>query len=258
MTTKAVLVGLSPDTDSLATITWAAEYAGHLHAPLRVVLADGGNLPALYNAAAAVRGRYPELSMSATTAEDGLVDALLDRAADAHVVVVDRSSAKAGVASAVASTSSCPVAAVAPGMVWNDESRPILVGADGTEHSEQALRWAFTEADRLGCDIRVVHCQPHRSGAEHRDSVFDLVSLFAGRYPAMAVQLHTLVCAPAEALAWHSQFASMTVIGHREHGLAGRIYRKVLREAACPVVIAGPETVLDVALAASALHTTRS
>ena len=65
---------LSPDTDSLATITWAAEYAGRLRAPLRVVLADGGNLPALYNAAAAIRGRYPELSLSATTADGGLAD----------------------------------------------------------------------------------------------------------------------------------------------------------------------------------------
>lgn len=253
---KAVLVGLSPDTDSLATITWAAEYAGHLHAPLRVVLADGGNLPALYNAAASIRGRYPDLSLSATTADGGLPDALLDRADDAHLVVLDRDGAK--VAPTVAAEASCPVAAVAPGTAWDGENRPILVGADGTEHSEQALRWAFAEADRLGRGVRVVHCQPRATSTEHRDSVFDLVALFAARYPAMAVQVHTLTCAPAEALAWHSQFASMVVIGYREHGLGGRIYRKVLREAACPVVIAGPDTSLDVALAASALDTARS
>ena len=257
MTTKAVLVGLSPDTDSLATITWAAEYAGRLRAPLRVVLTDGGSLPALHNAAAAVRSRYPQLSLSAMTADDGLVDALLERADDAHVTVVDRAAAKAGVAATVAATATCPVAAVAPWTAWNGEDRPLLVGADGTEHSEQALRWAFAEADRLGRGIRVVHCEPRGTGAE-RNSVFDLVSLFAGQYPAMAVQVHTLVCGPAEALAWHSQFASMAVIGHREHGLGGRIYRRVLREAACPVVLAGPDTILDVALAASALDTARS
>ena len=259
---KAVLVGLSPDTDSLATITWAAEYAGRLHAPLRVVLADSGKLPALYNAAAAVRARYPQLSLSATTADDGLVDALLDRSADAHLVVIDRDAAKAGVATTVATTASCPVAAVAPGTVWNDENPPILVGADGTEHSEQALRWAFAEADRLRRGVRVVHCQPHGPyGAEtnaRRNSVFDLVSLFAGRYPDTAVQVHTLRCAPAEALAWHSQFASTAVLGHREHSLAGRIYRKTLREAACPVVLAGPHTTLDAAPTASALNTARS
>ncbi|MFC0432075.1 universal stress protein [Kutzneria buriramensis] len=256
MTTKAVLVGLSPDTDSIATITWAAEYAGRLDAPLRVVLAESGNLPALYNAAAALRARYPHLSLSATTAEGGLADALLDRTAEAHLVVVDREAAKAGVASAVAAEASCPVAAVAPGTGWDDGDRPILVGADGTEHSEQALRWAFAEAHRLGRGVRVVHCG---SATGARNSVFDLVSLFAGRYPAMAVQVHTLKCTPAEALAWHSQFASMVVIGHREHGLGGRTYRKVLREAACPVVVAGPETTLDVALAAaSAMDTVRS
>jgi nucleotide-binding universal stress UspA family protein len=256
MTTKAVLVGLSPDTDSIATITWAAEYAGRLDAPLRVILADGGNLPALYNAAAALRARYPHLSLSATTAEGGLADTLLDRTADAHVVVVDREAAKAGVASTVAAEASCPVAAVAPGTAWDDEARPILVGSDGTEGSEQALRWAFAEAHRFGCGVRVVHCGTNN---EDRGSVFDLVSLFAGRYPAMAVQVHTLKCAPAEALAWHSQFASMVVIGHREHGVGGRIYRKVLRDAACPVVLAGPDTTLDVALAAtSAMDTVRS
>jgi nucleotide-binding universal stress UspA family protein len=259
---KAVLVGLSPDTDSLATITWAAEYAGRLHAPLRVVLADGSNLPALYNAAATVRGRYPELSLSATTADGGLADALLDRAGDAHLIVVDREAAKTGVAATVAAEATCPVTAVAPGTTWDDRSRPILVGADGTDDSEQALRWAFAEADRLGCGVRVVCCQPHGpSGATanaRRNSVFDLVSLFAGRYPAMGVQVHTLTCVPAEALAWHSQFASMVVIGYREHGLGGRIYRKVLRESVCPVVIAGPGTILDAALAASARNTARS
>ena len=262
MTTKAVLVGLSPDTDSLATITWAAEYAGKLHAPLRVVQAGTAKLPALHNTTGAVRARYPQLSLSATTADCGLADALADRADDAHLVVVDRDMATTDVASAVAARASCPVAAVAPGAAWSDETRPILVGADGAEHSEQALRWAFAEADRLGCGVRVVHCQPHgTSGAatnQRRNSVFDLVALFTGRYPDVAVQLHTLVCAPAKALAWHSQFASMVVIGYREHGLGGRIYRKALRESACPVVIAGPDTTLDVALAASALHSVRS
>ncbi len=262
MTTKAVLVGLSPDTDSPATITWAAEYAGKLHAPMRVVLADGGNPPALYNAVAAIRSRYPQMSLSATTADGGLADALLDRVDDAHLVIVDRDTAKTDIAATVAAQATCPVAVVAPGTAWDDESRPVLVGADGTDHSEQALRWAFAEADRLGCGVRIVHCQPHGPHAattnNRRNSVFDLVSLFAGRYPAMAVQLHTLTCVPAEALAWHSQFASMVVIGYREHGLGGRIYRKVLRDAACPVAIAGPDTTLDVALAASALNTARS
>ncbi|GAA3434949.1 universal stress protein [Kutzneria kofuensis] len=258
MTIKAVLAGFSPIIDSLATITWAADYAGRLHAPLRVVLADGGSLPALYNATATVRTRYPQLSLSAMTANDSLVDALLDRATDAHLIVVDRAAAKAGMAATVAAQASCPVATVAPGTAWDGENRPILVGADGTEHSEQALRWAFTEADRLGRGVRVVHCQPHRTSTEQRNSVFDLVSLFAGRYPAMAMQLHTLVCAPADALAWHSQFAAMVLIGHHEHGIGGRIYRRVLREAACPVVIAGPDTILDAAIAAPALDTVRS
>jgi hypothetical protein len=110
--------------------------------------------------------------------------------------------------------------------------------------------------------VRVLYCQPHGpSGATanaRRNSVFDLVSLFAGRYPAMAVQVHTLKCAPADALAWRSQFASMVVIGQREHSLGGRTYRKVLRTAACPVIVTGPETTLDVALAASTPNTARS
>ena len=246
MTSEAVLVGLTPDTDSLATVTWAAECAGRLHAPLRVVLADCTDLPALYNTAATVRVRYPHLSLSASTAEGGLSDALLDRCGDAHLIVVPRDVRKRNVASDVAATATCPVAAVVPTATWADDDRPILVGADGTEHSEQALRWAFAEADRLDCGVRIVHCQPSGPGgpeaAERRNSVFDLVALFAVRYPAMTVQLHTLPCAPAEALSWHSRFASMVVIGYREHSLAGRIYRKVLREATCPVVIAGPDS----------------
>jgi Universal stress protein family len=269
MTTKAVLVGLAPDVDSLATVTWAAEYAGRLRAPLRVVLAATAHAGttasacALHNTTGTVRDRFPRLSLSASVAEEDLTDALLARSGDAHVVVVDRDMGRHSVASAVAAEATCPVAAVAPVAAWDDELRPILVGADGTDHSEQALRWAFTEADRLGTDVRVVHCQPHgptgADATEQRNSVFDLVALFAGRYPAMSVQLHTLSCPPAGALAWHSQFASMVVIGYRERSLGGRIYRKVLHDAACPVVVAGPGTSLDVALtAASALNTVRS
>lgn len=269
MTTKAVLVGLSPDIDSLATVTWAAEYAGRLHAPLRVVLAGTANagteasVRALYNAAATVRDRFPQLSLSASVAEEDLADTLLARSDEAHVIVVDRDVRRHNVASAVAADATCPVAAIAPGTGWDDEERPVLVGADGTDHSEQALRWAFAEADRLGVGVRVVYCQPHApigaKAAGQRNSVFDLVALFAGRYPAMSVQIHTLTCAPAEALAWHSQFASMVVIGHRGQSVGGRIYRKVLHDAACPVVVAGPNTSLDVArTATSALNTMRS
>jgi nucleotide-binding universal stress UspA family protein len=269
MTTKAVLVGLSPDIDSLATLTWAAEYAGSLHAPLRVVLAGAtdadapASVRALSNTAATVRDRFPQLSLSASVAEEELTEALLIRSHDAHVVVVDRDTGRHNIASAVAAEATCPVAAVAPGAVWDDDARPVMVGADGTDHSEQALRWGIAEADRLGVGVRVVHCQPHGPtgaiAAEQRNAVFDLVALFAGRYPAMSVQLHTLTCAPAEALTRHSQFASMVVMGHRRQSLGGRVYRKVLHDAACPVVIAGPSTSLDVALtAASAPSTARS
>jgi nucleotide-binding universal stress UspA family protein len=269
MTTKAVLVGLSPDVDSLATITWAAEYAGRLHAPLRVVLAgtaDTGTeacVRALYNTAATVRDRFPQLSLSASVTGEDLTDALLGRSDAAHLIVVDRDVRRHNVASAVAAEATCPVAAVAPRATWDDEERPVLVGADGTDHSEQALRWAFAEADRLGVGMRVEHCQPHgptgANAAAQRNSVFDLIALFAGRYPAMPVQIHTLTCVPAQALAWHSQFASMVVIGQREQRLDGRIYREVLHDGACPVVVAGPSTSLGVALtAASALNTMRS
>jgi nucleotide-binding universal stress UspA family protein len=269
MTTKAVLVGLTPDVDSLATIRWAAEYAGRLNAPLRVILAGTANagttasVRSLYNTVATVRDRFPQLSLSASVTEEDLADALLARSGDAHVIIVDRDVRRHNAASAVAAKATCPVAAVAPGASWDDEERPVLVGADRTHHTHQALRWAFAEADRLGAGVRVVHCQPNgpigSAGAERRNSVFDLVALFAGRYPAMSVQLHTLTCAPAEALAWHSQFASMVVLGHREQSQGGRIYRKVLHDAACPVLVAGPSTSLDATLtAASALNTMRS
>ena len=255
MTTKTVLVGLTPRTDSLDTVTWAAEYAGRLSVPLRILLAGTANVGAdvaartVQNATGAVRDRFPHLSLSTVIAEDDLADVLLERCGDAHLVVVAGDPGRAGVAATVAGRAPCPVAAVSPGATWDADGRPVLVGADGTEHSEQALRWAFAEADRLGVGVRVVHCQPHGPAsavtARRRNSVFDLVALFTGRYPAIPVQLHTVSCAPAETLAWHSQFASMVVVGHRAHSLGGRTYRRLLRDAACPVVIAGPDTRLD-------------
>lgn len=265
MTANAsVLVGLSPRRGSLTTLTWAAERAGRTEAPLRVVLAAhdvddaSGAMREIVTAVAEIRSRFPWMSLNVSLSRDQLAESVLNRCGSSQLVVVDQDLRRHSTVTTIAAQATCPVIAVNPHATWSDETRLVVVGADGTERSESALHWAFAEAHRLHAAVRVVHCQPNGS-IRHGHKVFDRVAPLAARYPEVDVQVQNLAQPPADALAWHSQYASMLVIGHSERPVAGRVCRSVMRRSACPVVVVGPHIPLAAdASVAHALNTMRS
>lgn len=135
--------------------------------------------------------------------------------------------------------------------------RKVLVGVDGSVHSQRALqfaaRWA-PEAEIVG--LNVVHVSPEaRTAIESLDVPLEASVLHTGRETVAAavrasgvglkrVQVLTAVGAPVEQLVAHcrSQAADLLVVGSRGLGflgefLLGSVSEGCLRLASCPVVV---------------------
>jgi nucleotide-binding universal stress UspA family protein len=130
------------------------------------------------------------------------------------------------------------------------DARPIVVGVDGSGASLAALRWAVTQAHRLGVPIVAVHARErtdrlraayaptpaHRVEADERpDPAWSAALTEAG------VRVVTAEGLPTAVLLRYADDALMLVVGHRAHedgwlpGL-GPVARDCVRKARCPVV----------------------
>jgi len=129
----------------------------------------------------------------------------------------------------------------------------IVVGVDGSPHSDAALRWSLAQAQaRHGEVVAVFAWQvPFMSfpGAFDRDELEEAAKQFiidtvSRIVPAPAIPLWTLVAEgdPAAALAEASKRASLLVLGTRGRpGLArlrhGWVSRRCAKVSACPFVL---------------------
>jgi nucleotide-binding universal stress UspA family protein len=141
-------------------------------------------------------------------------------------------------------------------------SRPsglIVVGVDGSEHSEQALRWAATMAAKLGAAIDAVTAwhipvsfgwspgnsyvppEMHPQADAERMLNETIASVFPANRPA---KLRTVVKegGAARVLLEHSAEATMLVLGSRGHGgftglLLGSVSSHCAEHASCPVLV---------------------
>ena len=129
----------------------------------------------------------------------------------------------------------------------------IVVGVDGSEHSNSALRWALTEAEcHSGTVTAVLAWQvPFISfpGAFDRDELEKaykefLVETVSTVAPKPAVPLETLVAEgdPTEAMVEASKGANLLVLGIRGRSpfaglLLGSVSQGAAATAHCPVVL---------------------
>jgi nucleotide-binding universal stress UspA family protein len=138
----------------------------------------------------------------------------------------------------------------------------IVVGADGSEASKDALRWAVDEARLRGAELVALHAWEPLLGAPDVGpaSRIDLVELVTDAYEE-ALQLVTGIVeevvgddeavevsavavegAAASALIDAARDASLLVVGSRGHGgfeglLLGSVSQQVAGHSPCPVVI---------------------
>lgn len=134
------------------------------------------------------------------------------------------------------------------------EDRTIVVGVDGSDRSQLALKWAADEARLREALLRIVHAgddppreRPRRYPMDGFDLsaaaavVDDAVGLVATRHPTVMTRGEVLSRSGASALVEASELADLLVVGARGRGLTGlplgSVSRYCIRHAPCPVVI---------------------
>jgi nucleotide-binding universal stress UspA family protein len=137
----------------------------------------------------------------------------------------------------------------------------IVVGVDGSEGSEVALRWALREARLRGAKVRVVHAWSYPEVSTYHQAVHMLEIPFAedaarlldrvvgtASSEAEGLELEKLVVEGegAPSLVEAARDASMLVVGSRGLGgfvglLLGSVSQQCAHHATCPVVIIPPD-----------------
>jgi len=129
----------------------------------------------------------------------------------------------------------------------------IVVGVDGSPHSEAALRWSLAEAEARGGEVVAVFAWqvPFMSfpGAFDRDELEQaakqfLIETVSRIVPTPPIPLWTLVAEgdPAASLAEASKGASLLVLGTRGRSrlaalLHGSVTRRCVKASPCPYVL---------------------
>ncbi len=163
------------------------------------------------------------------------------------------------VSSSLAVHSLCPVAVVRG--LGGDEDvsvRPVVVGVDGSVHSEPAIATAFEEASLRGVELVAVHAWSDvvldvvfskfrevdwraRQDTE-RALLAESLAGFGDRYPDVPVNTVVVKDKPGQNLVHHTERAQLVVLGRRGRGgfsgmLLGSTCREVLHDAHCPVLV---------------------
>jgi nucleotide-binding universal stress UspA family protein len=219
-------------------------------------------------AAAAARAESATIEVTTELVLGGAAQALIGASAGADLVVVG-SRGHGGFAGLLLGSVGVQVSAHAacPTAVVRGHDRPagggIVVGVDGSDPANAALRFAFAEAARRGVAVMAVHAwsipQPTGVGeafaaawAEEHDLVpyeeaarrllADALAPWRAAYPQVEVSARLAPAGPSEALVAAGEGASMVVVGSRGHGgfaglLLGSTSQSVLHHAPCPVVV---------------------
>lgn len=137
----------------------------------------------------------------------------------------------------------------------------IVVGVDGSEPSEAALRWAATEAHRRGVGLQVVTCwsypmlpwgpyQPPLSGQDfeveaRQVAEAEVEKVLGPDRDSIDLQISVEEGAASLRLLDLDQVADLIVVGSRGRGgfaglLLGSVSQHLAEHARCPVVIVRP------------------
>jgi nucleotide-binding universal stress UspA family protein len=136
--------------------------------------------------------------------------------------------------------------------------RKIVVGVDGSESCQEALRWAIAEAKLHGEPVEALmawgyldqhhvpaearYFEPDYDEADARDALAQYVRDVLGPDAVGDVELRPTCDLPARALLAAGQDAAMLVVGARGRGgfaslLLGSVSQRVLHHATCPVAV---------------------
>ncbi len=289
MTERPLVVGVDGSDPSLLAVDWAVDEAVRHRLPLRLVhaslweryegahpsaalLRPSAQVRASYTVAAAAqraRRRRPEAAVSTAVLPDDAAGALLREAAHASLLVTGsrgRGALKGlllgSVGLAVAARAPCPVIVVRgdPAALAGSHER-ILLGAGDPSAGDEAVRFAFREAEARGCVLDVVRAwrcpaydtgdHPARAGkgrCHHEDEASALLEALlaaaVAAHPSVRVRRATVEGSAPKVLVLRSAAADLVVVGarrgrgHAGLGLQlGRTSHTLLHHATCPVAV---------------------
>jgi nucleotide-binding universal stress UspA family protein len=274
----AIMVGVVGGALDRIVLGWAAEEAVARHADLLVChvrerrepssaraaeLEPTGSAELLVReAASTVHAWLPDLAVTTAVGDDRVVSALVRASIDARMLVLgargnDGAGLRLGsVAEQVAASARCPVAVVRPAST--PDPVDVVVGVDGSSHSDLTLRLAATEAARFGGRLIVVHAYRLPVPAEygpnagmdephHRAAAEELVERTLDQLGSdsdgLKIETRAVHDGAAAALLNAASAAAVLVVGARGLGgferlRIGSVSQHVLRHASCAVIIA--------------------
>ena len=289
---QPVVVGYSGSESSLPAVRWAASEALATQRPLRVVMAwgmptwgisplseaadlDRSHAELVLNAVVyQLRADMAELEVEGELVRGKPAQGLLDRSADAALVVIGNRTrsgltrlALGSVSSAVVTHADVPVVLVREdagqdGTVWLPG--PVVVGVDGSAGSEAAVTFATEASLHRGMSVVAVHILDESvlalTGSAAGDGaapitlpqqarLLDISPALAqarSEYPAVEMTEVIEAGRASDVLVAAGDDAVLTVVGSRGHGgfrgmLLGSVSRLVIEHVKSPVAVVRPE-----------------
>jgi nucleotide-binding universal stress UspA family protein len=297
MNARQVVVGYDGSKSSELALTWAMRTAKARRLPVLIahvgvagiasvgasrILAEGthdalmqAEQAMLTEAAEQARRATPGVEVSGTVVTGSPADALLAVAADAELVVVGSRGLGSVAEILVGSTGQqlatyapCPVVVVRStgGVAAGPAAGRVVVGVDGSRHSELALEFAFEEASVRGCGLTALlaweipsvetygwlRVPPPQNllpiyETDARRLLAESLGGWSEKFPDVDVRRLVVHAAPVAALVAASAGAEAVVVGSRGMGgfrslLLGSVSHAVLHHAQCPVVVVRRDT----------------
>lgn len=285
----AVVVGIGNSDRDAECLAWAGHSAQRSGSPLHILHAhdlsaelaaidpvagnaislgpdgDLGNTRLLDDTVAAARERWPDVPVTGSQPFVRPEQALIDASRSARLVVVG--AARESVlqrfglgrpALSAAMHAKCPVVIVPQGSRADAEG-PVVVGIDGSTHSQAAAERAFWIADLRRVPLiaittwnvevvdGVVVTTPGTDAwnaveAKYRAVADKVVEPLRTRYPEVDCTVEVLRSSPAKAIVERSADAGLIVMGTRGRGgfrgmLLGSVSQQVLETATCPMMV---------------------
>jgi nucleotide-binding universal stress UspA family protein len=284
--TGAVVVGLGNASHGVPELDWAAREAQARNRPLHIVRAyhlSQATLPwenstdrmiavdlrqlaetRVRDALTRVRIHWPDLAVEGTVADGVASDVLGDASVEAELTVVGSRHLTAigcavlgSVSTVVAASGSGPVVVVGSPAGDPAENPEIVVGVDGSEHTDEVLAFAFDYASRHGRPLHAIYCwspdvlaamqwRAEPPAPERADRwLAEALAGWQDKYPDVVVRRGVVREHPIAGLVAESATADLLVVGsHSRHArlasLLGSVSQGVLHHATCPVAVVHP------------------
>ncbi|MGJ6969377.1 universal stress protein [Streptosporangium sp. G11] len=285
--TGLIVVGADGSAPAMAAVQWAAEDAARSGAALRIVYvrepwkapvplsgigeendsADEYGYRVLAAAAQRAWDHTSDIKITTALATGAVVERLKSESERADVLVVG-SRGVGGFAGLALGSVGLGLAGHAAGPVVivrapvRTAHGVIVVGFDGSEHSQVALEYAFARARQRGSRLRAVCAwqmpilSPYALGyspvpggvfADKAETARRLLAPYRERYPDVVVE-ESIVCDhPVRILSDASRQADLVVVGSRGLGgfssaVLGSVSHGVLHRAHCPVAVVRPRS----------------